>query len=91
MDDVGHYLWDVQGLIEPADHALFDWHGNRNDLSAEKIEHYLKIAGLPALSDPNIPPRKVLLRFTNLQDPFNSDAEYIHDLTEFYRQKGYAL
>jgi hypothetical protein len=27
-------------LIEPGDHASFDWHGNRNDLSVEQIEQY---------------------------------------------------
>jgi hypothetical protein len=91
MGDVGHYLWDVQGLVEPEDHALFDWHGNRNQLSAEQIEQYLRAAELSPLTEPDFPPRKLLLHFTNLQDRFSSDAEYLRDLKAFYREKGYAL
>jgi hypothetical protein len=91
MGDVGHYLWDVQGLVEPEDHALFDWHGNRNQLSAEQIEQYLRAAELSPLTEPDFRPRKLLLHFTNLQDRFSSDAEYLRDLKAFYREKGYAL
>jgi hypothetical protein len=91
MDDVGHYLWEVQGLIEPEDHALFDWHGNRNALPIEQIEYHVRQAGLAPLTNPDFSPRKVLLHFTNLQDPFGSDDEYVHELRAFYRERGYVL
>lgn len=91
MDDVGHVLWDMEGLIEPEDHGLFDWHGNRNDLSLERIEEFLNFADLPALVNPDFPPRWVLLHFTNLQCPFNSEEEYLRDLQAFYRDRGYSI
>lgn len=89
MDDVGHLLWDVEQMVEPEDHGLFDWHGNRNQLSVEEINSLLQKAELLPLLNPDFPPRKVLLYFTNLQDPFDSDADYQHGLEEFYRDKGY--
>lgn len=91
MDDVGHVLWDVEGLIEPGSHELFDWHGNRNDLSLERIETYLRFADLPPLPKPDFPPRWVLLHFTNLQSPFGSEEEYLRDLQAFYRDRGYSV
>lgn len=91
MDDVGHMLWDVEGLIEPKDHGLFDWHGNRNDLAPERIEQFLNFADLPALANPDFPPRWVLLHFTNLQCPFTSEEEYLRDLQVFYRDRGYSI
>jgi hypothetical protein len=63
----------------------------RNQLSAEQIEQYLRAAELSPLTEPDFPPRKLLLHFTNLQDRFSSDAEYLRDLKAFYREKGYAL
>lgn len=89
MDDVGHVLWEIEGLIEPEDHDLFDWHGNRNDLPREKIENFLRFTDLPPLPNPDFPPRWVLLHFTNLQDPFRSDEEYLRALQEFYVDRGY--
>lgn len=80
MGDVDHVLWDIEGLIEPEDHGLFDWHSNRNNLSLERIEQFLNFADLPALANPDFPPRWVLLHFTNLQCPFTSEEEYLHDL-----------
>ncbi|QOC22749.1 hypothetical protein IC757_00860 [Wenzhouxiangella sp. AB-CW3] len=91
MDDVGHVLWDIEGLLEPEDHDLFDWHGNRNGLSREKIETWLRFADLPPLPSPDFPPRWVLLRFTNLQDSFGSEEEYLKDLQAFYVERGYSV
>lgn len=91
MDDVGHVLWEVEGLIEPEDHGLFNWHGNRNELTAELIETRLSFADLPPLHNPDFPPRRVLLHFTNLQNPFESDEEYLRDLQDFYWEHGYSV
>lgn len=91
MESVGHYLWDVQGLDEPEDHGLFDWHGNRNRLAPAKIHGFLEVAGLPPLPHADFPPRWVLLHFTNLQDPFDSEQHYLRDLEAFYRRRGYRV
>jgi len=91
MDDVGHILWDVEGLIEPEDHGPFDWHGNRNDLSLRQIEAFLQFADLPPLPNPDFPPRRVLLHFTNLQDPFDTKAQNQRDLQEFYWERSYPV
>jgi hypothetical protein len=93
MDDVGHVLWDMGGLIEPEDHGLFDWHGNRNDLPLERIDRFLNFADLQTLANPDFPPRWVLpiLHFTNLQSPFDSEEEYLRDLQAFYWDKGYSV
>lgn len=91
MDDVGHVLWDEQGLIEAEDHGLFDWHGNRNDLPPGRIATFLARADLPVLPHPDFPPRWVLLHFTNLRDPFDSEAGYLRDLAEFYNEQGYRI
>lgn len=91
MDDVGHVLWEIEGLIEPEDHDLFDWHGNRNDLPGEKIEGFLRFADLPPLPNPDFPPRWVLLHFTNLQDLFGSEGEYLRALQAFYVDRGYSI
>jgi len=79
VDDVGHYLWDIQGLLEPEDHGLFDWHGNRNDLTQEQIIGYLKFAGLPVLDNSDFPPKDVFFHFTNIQSIGISEKEYLKD------------
>lgn len=91
MDDVGDLLWERQGLIEPEDHGLFDWHGNRNDLPCERIASFLERADLPPLPHADFPPRWVLLHFANLQDPFESEEDYLRDLAEFYGDRGYRI
>jgi len=99
IDDVNHYLLEVQELIEAEvqelieteDHELFDWHGNRNQLSLERIESFLLLTELPPLPSPNFPPQQVLLHFTNFQWPFDSEAEYLQGLQEFYWDKGYSI
>ncbi|WP_075881852.1 hypothetical protein [Vreelandella massiliensis] len=91
MDDVGHVLWDVEGLIEFEDHDLFDWHGNRNDLSNKQIEAWLRLADLPPLPNPSFPPRRILLQFTDLLDHFDSEDEYLRDLKNFYDERGYTI
>jgi len=90
IEDVDHVLWDVQGLIEPEDHGLFDWYVNRNELPIGRIEDFLRMAGLPPLKNSNYPPRYVLLRYTNLcGDPFSSDENYLQGLRKFYLEQGY--
>ena len=91
MDDVGHVLGDIERLVAPGDHELFDWHGNRNQLTLERIEAFLRYADLPPLQNPDFPPRWVLLHFTNLQDLFDSEADYLNDLQEFYWGRGYSI
>lgn len=91
MGDVGHYLWEIQGLIEPEDHGLFDWHGNRNQMSVEHINNFLQFADISSLSNPDFPPRYVLLHFTNLQDPFSSEKDYLNAMEKFYSSNGYSI
>lgn len=91
MDDVGHVLWDVEGLSEPEDHGLFDWHANRNDLPLERIERFLNFADLQTLANPDFPPSWVMIHFTNLQNPFDSEGEYLDAMQEFYWDKGYSI
>ncbi|VAX09414.1 hypothetical protein MNBD_GAMMA25-972 [hydrothermal vent metagenome] len=91
MDDVDHELWNIDKLIVQKNHGLFDWHANRNSLYLKRIEDLLHIADLPPLQNPDFPPRWVLLHFTNQQDSFNSEEEYLRNLQGFYWEQGYSI
>lgn len=91
MDDVGHLLWDVEGLLKPDDHELFDWHGNRNTFSPAEVKMLLDMAQLPPLRNLDFPPRRLLLRYTTLQDPFPSERHFQRALLRFYTEKGYPI
>lgn len=91
VDDVAHYLYDIQGLQEADDHEFFDWHANRNRLPASTIQQFLAYAGLPPLHQPDYPPSWVLLRFTNMQYQPDSEISFQLDLWQFYRNQGHVL
>jgi hypothetical protein len=81
-DDVGHLIYDVEGMEGAGYHEPFNWRANRNNLHPVKIKALMEYTGYPPLADPDIPPQHVWILHTNLQ-PF-ADEEYVERLRALY-------
>lgn len=85
--DVGHLLYEVEGLDEAGDHEPFDWLGNLNDRDESDRARLLADTGLRPFDHPGFPPQDVWITHTNVM-PI-PDEDYHEVLRDLYRERGY--